>query len=700
MAAARVCSALQEFSERLRASRYRGLALLLGSPDRVYQTIADCINASRGLLVFWPGEGVDTARSLLRGWDMVYQGHIHYRLGEEHDVVVVDAYSGFRPSVLAAVGEMVVAGGLLVLTARGQWPDIKLPMVSRLFTDYLASAIARAGSVLIAEVDSDNIVKMEAPTSRAAEWLKTSKSYGLPRWVLDVALCDDQVRVVSKAVEVMEKQEACSLLVLGDRGRGKSAAVGIALAYLVWKRMIGNVVATAPSPHSIQSLFRVMAKALRRAGVRFKLVWDNNLVVMVKGGWFKIEYMEPWKPFTTPLVVVDEAAAVGPARLRRIAQRARKLIASTTIHGYEGSGRSLAHRIKSILPSPQTLEMTTPIRYPPRDPLEKLLYSSLMLDVEPEEPPATSSPSRLALLDPSHLARDPNLLRKVYGILVQAHYRNTPDDLAMLLSEYNQLIAAVLLDDKPIGVAQVFIEDGMRMLTDILSRVGVDAAKIARVVRIAVHPKLQRRGYGSRLLAYVEEQARRLYGVEVVGAVYSNPEVTRFWIANGYHVIYISPRFNRVTGEKNIAVAKPVTKDARKLVEEAACRFQKRLALTLSTVYRDLEAEVVADLAEGLVKCSSTPVSVGDEMLARLTRVLEGSEELEYAYDVALALAANALAAGHLSILSYQERLAVVAAVLQGKPITETARILGLDLEATRRILLAGLEKLYKTMYG
>ena len=217
----------------------------------------------------------------------------------------------------------------------------------------------------------------------------------------------------------------------------------------------------------------------------------------MKGGWFKVHYEPPSQQHLSALTVVDEAAALGPARLRRIAMRARKILAATTIHGYEGSGRWLAHKLNDILPSPLVVELRTPIRYPQGDPLEEWLYDTLLLNVEPPEDTDIVAPSTTSCIEVERL-EDLQLLRRMYSILVQAHYRNSPDDLQLLLDGIGKWIKVYMLvyGEKPIAVAEVSLEDKAerRVLRDILNRLlqGLEESKIARIVRIAVLEQLQK----------------------------------------------------------------------------------------------------------------------------------------------------------------------------------------------------------------
>ncbi len=377
--------ALRELVGGLKGGGFRGLAVLTGDPDAVYSVISG-VEASRPLLVYWPGVGVDTARRLLRGWDFVYVGHLPERLGEEHDLVVLDAFEGLQANTLAAAAEMVKGGGVLILAGRG-WESFSAPGSTGLFARRLRRSIEDMKvNRLVAAPSFTSLTRIERGPERW--WSGVRDARGLPGWLTRLLCCDDQAKVAREARRLVESYEAGVLLVTGDRGRGKSAAVGLALSLLIAERLVGDVVVTAPSLHSVQTLFQWLARGLRAAGVRFRAWGPGRIYEGLKGAWFRVRFLEPWRAEPAPLVVVEEAAAVGPARVRRLAGRTRNLIAVTTVHGYEGSGRYWLRVLLSQLPSPRIVELETPVRYAPRDPLEELIYRLLLLRVpDPDELP-------------------------------------------------------------------------------------------------------------------------------------------------------------------------------------------------------------------------------------------------------------------------------------------------------------------------
>ena len=97
----------------------------------------------------------------------------------------------------------------------------------------------------------------------------------LPAWLCKLIATTEQARAIQAALEVFGEPHSSSLVILGDRGRGKSAALGLALAYLIVKKKIGDVTVAAPSIYNVQNLFMHLVRGLKTARIRYK-VWGQG----------------------------------------------------------------------------------------------------------------------------------------------------------------------------------------------------------------------------------------------------------------------------------------------------------------------------------------------------------------------------------------------------------------------------------------
>jgi N-acetyltransferase 10 len=156
-------------------------------------------------------------------------------------------------------------------------------------------------------------------------------------------------------------------------------------------------------------------------------------------------YIQPGTTVYNPdLLVVDEAAALPINVLRPMIQNCKcPIIISSTIHGYEGTGRSLSLKLVEELRKGQSgrmvqdLPMEIPIRYGNSDPIEGWLNSLLCLDINENQGLANSPPSlndcKLYLVNKetlfSYNKSSEMFLKKIWSLFVTSHYKNSPNDI-------------------------------------------------------------------------------------------------------------------------------------------------------------------------------------------------------------------------------------------------------------------------------
>jgi tRNA(Met) cytidine acetyltransferase len=683
--------------EGLRSAWFRGLMLLHTA------TLPQHASTVAGLLSSVYGEVLCVAPREFRGGLEGYCGRvvspsaIAEILGTENDAVLIVTAGLLRPNLLAAAAETVRGGGCVALLVPplDRWQPGG-GMSTGHYRRYLLARLESLKSLFWADLSLDTVYAARLPAGEAVQ-AEGPEGYRarspVHRKLVEACLTREQAEALDKIVGHL-RSRGRSVLVLGDRGRGKSGLLGLAVAYIVASHMAGFIPVTAPTPYGVQSFFRVLLRALRLLGVRSWSIERHGVMVGVAGPWFHVRYHTPDRVEPGSFTVVDEAAALGPLRLRSIARRAPRLLAATTIHGYEGSGRVMARLAAELLREPRlVVELERPVRYAVNDPLERWLYETFMLrTVEPEKP-ASLSEARVRLVDRDEMVGDVELLGKLYSILVAAHYRNEPDDLALMLDAPHHRVYALFAGDTPVAVAQVAVEGPelpreARILPDILAQYSHEAGRLRgwRIVRIAVHPELQRRGLGSRLLAHVEGEAAR-EGFEWVGAIFGRPDVLGFWLKNGYHVVYISPLPNRLTGENNIAVVKAVGERSGGLVAGVALAARRRLLLALHNLYRGLPAEAVYQILRVKLEPSEPLAELDGPQLHRVKLFLNDVLDVESILDIVWLKAVNETLAGGRLPLEGEEAIALIMRALQGKTAGEIAAALEADVGRVRELL-------------
>ncbi|MCE8018351.1 tRNA(Met) cytidine acetyltransferase [Halomonas sp. MCCC 1A17488] len=532
------------------------------------------------------------------------------RLGREHDLIVFDGVSatdGLDADAFGALSGTLCAGGLLVL--------LTPPSVGAGAGRYMARLLERLSQATgIARWTPGSPPQLpELP----AEPPRREAPDGDPD-----CLTPDQAEAVRRLVGLRRRRP---LVLTADRGRGKSAALGIACARLLEasQQQIG---VTAPRPEAVAALFARL-EALRPLGRR-----EGNRFVDAQGGG--VEFLAPDELSARvergeaggagTWLLVDEAAAIPAALLGHWLEAFPRIAFATTVHGYEGSGRGFALRFRQRLerqaPDWREFHLVTPVRWAEGDPLERLVDELLLLDAEPPPPMVASALETVSWERPA-LVADEDALREIFGLLVQAHYRTTPADLQRLLDAPGLGITTLAAGGHVQAVAVCADEGGFtpelaervargerrlpgHLLAQSLaahagSREAL-AARLRRVQRIAVHPQRRREGLGRRLLEQEREAARRA-GVDLLGASFgAEPGLLAFWQALGFRTVRLGLSRETSTGEHAVMVVAPLGPAGEALAETLSARFQRLLPALLAFELADLDPQVaLALLAEG-----------------------------------------------------------------------------------------------------
>ena len=235
--------------------------------------------------------------------------------------------------------------------------------------------------------------------------LKESEVIGT---VLQNARTLDQAKALLVFLEaISEKTLRSTVALTAARGRGKSATMGMAIASAV-AMGYSNIFVTSPSPENLKTLFEFLFKTFDSLGfkehVDYELVESTNpkfSKCVVRVNVFHshrqtIQYIQPTdfqRIGQAELVVVDEAAAIPLAHVRRLFGP-HLLFLSSTVNGYEGTGRSLSLKLikqlrdqQDVTAGPSStgrvlreLTLDEPIRYRRGDPVESWLHQLLCLD--------------------------------------------------------------------------------------------------------------------------------------------------------------------------------------------------------------------------------------------------------------------------------------------------------------------------------
>ena len=577
------------------ASLNRTLQLVEGSPAQCRQRAAT--QWRKG--AFWVG---DEAPPPIRATP---PRELESHLGSETDLLVFDAHGGLDVEAFAMALGLVRGGGrfLLLIPPLSEWPSQPDREMERLAASGWPPTRPSRFIQRLVNLLQERETTLPAPP--------------LPNPFVD-GLTRDQEAALTLLERTATGHPRRPLLITADRGRGKSALLGIGAAHLL-KAGKQRILVTAPRQAATRILFEHAGRKLRGAeaipsGLRFR---ERELRFMAPDALLA-------KRPPTDLLLVDEAAGIPLPLLLELVRGYNRLVMATTVHGYEGSGRGFELRLQRELdrlrPGWRRHHLRQPVRWAAGDPLERFGFRALLLDAEPgnlEGDPPDPRTSCIQPLAPEMLLRQPQLLEQLFGLLVSAHYRTKPSDLRYLLDAPNlrlwvarqgeTLLGAVLVAEEgslPAGQRKAILEGQRRprghLLPQLLAtRCGISevlGVRCWRVVRIAVHPRLQRRGLGSRLLDHLLEEARR-EEIELVGSCFgATTELARFWLRRRFLPLRLGHRREASSGAHALVVARGTTRRGREWVRKASCRFQAAFPLQLGESFAALDPELALTL--------------------------------------------------------------------------------------------------------
>jgi tRNA(Met) cytidine acetyltransferase len=296
-------------------------------------------------------------------------------------------------------------------------------------------------------------------------------------------------------------------------------------------------------------------------------------------------------------------------------------IFSTTVHGYEGTGRGFSVRFNKILnqqkPGWKKIQMKTPIRWAENDPLEQWMFNLLCLDadlVDKKEIGVVDNANLdIVVVQREDLANDDVLLHEIFSLLVLAHYRTQPSDLQRLLDDeelsifivkHNKHVVAIALVSHEGGFAKTLSTEVYRgerrpaghLLAQTLTyHCGIEHAatlKYSRIMRIAVHPEFQEQGIGSKLLAFIIEHEKKK-GVDAIGSSFGlNLKLLKFWQAAKLNIVRIGFTREQTSGEHAAIMLRPLSDKGDIIYQQAYSRFLEQIPYWLDDILIDLPDDI------------------------------------------------------------------------------------------------------------
>ena len=349
-------------------------------------------------------------------------------LGREFRHAVFDARHGFDAAAFAALSGTLKAGSWLVLLLPVweewenqpdadslRWSDCPDPIATPHFVQHLKRVLT---------ADNDAILwRQNQPFSLAHFTPRTD-------WHPATGAPQPEQQQLLKQLMTMPPGVAA---VTAARGRGKSALAGQLIS-----RIAGRAIVTAPAKASTDVLAQF-------AGEKFRFIAPDALLAS--------DEQADW-------LVVDEAAAIPAPLLHQLVSRFPRTLLTTTVQGYEGTGRGFLLKFCARFPHLHRFELQQPIRWAQGCPLEKMVSEALVFDDEN----FTHTPQGnivISAFEQTLWQSDPETPLKVYQLLSGAHYRTSPLDLRRMMDAPGQHFLQAAGENEIAGALWLVDEGGL-----------------------------------------------------------------------------------------------------------------------------------------------------------------------------------------------------------------------------------------------
>lgn len=566
---AALLSQLLQWQQQAASLQIRLPVVWQGEPDDLLAQCRLLLQQHQAATLYWLGDNAPE-HAVQLSHRQNYQ-----LLGSECDMLVINAFSGFNADLVAASAGCVKAGGiwLLLCPPFDDWQQ-QPNTAHKSLLPYPLDANTHQGHFIpfwLNQLQQQNVLLLENQTLvKPLNWPAAPK----PFTATAPCVTADQTQAVQAILHVVSGHRRRPLVLTADRGRGKSAALGIAAAQLIDTATAAKqVVITAPSPQAAQTAlqhFQQLTEPTQHAQLQF-IPFDQLLRDKPKAD----------------LLLVDEAAAIPTPVLQQLLKQFSRIVFATTEHGYEGTGRGFQLRFMQHLseqcPKWHKLELKQPIRHQQRDPLEQLIFSGFLLKQNlalPEQ--LNTAAQQYCQYQSSDWLSQPDKLQQVFSLLSLAHYQTQVKDLAALLDNSQLRVFTLEQQGKVLACALVSIEGGINAtLTEAiyrgerrlqghllaqslafhLARPELAQLPLWRVMRIAVQPVLQRQQLGSNLLQYIAGAAKQQQLAYLGTSFAASTELIHFWQHAGYQPVRLGHSSDNASAEYSVLMLRAINGD-------------------------------------------------------------------------------------------------------------------------------------------
>jgi len=642
-------------------------------------------------------------------------------LGSEVCRLVWNGFSGLNPDALGAASGLIKGGGLLflilpdlhILSTQAdpdylrmcRHPD-ELPNFGTRFLQRMIHLIQTDSEVTLIRQENasqsshSTIAQTHKPKTTSPKIQTNPLSKPLSNLVSNsslsasVQLTTDQAKMVEGIKTVAKGHRKRPLVVLADRGRGKTSALGVAAANIIVEQSL-KVVITAPNRRACDAAFNHFQQEINARGLEstsdFEFFAPDALIE---------------NPPECHMLFVDEAASIPAPMLKQLLETFPRIVFSSTTHGYEGTGQGFnvrfRHTLDTLSPQWKSLTLHQAVRWLDGDPLERWIFEFLLLNAQIPELSSSDLINKNAQvvewLSQDTLASNTQLLKQVIALLVTAHYQTSPSDIRMILDDPKIHIGLIQTDSAVIAVVLLLHEGGIddselaqdiikgtrrpkgHLVPQALTSSTANPAFLShhsyRVMRIAVHPSVSRHGLGSKLI-----RAAALLGqknkIDYLSASFGfTPLLNDFWCKNDFQLLRIGYHKDAASGSQSAIVVRTLTTRIQQDLQLAHKQNQQHFIFGLNTVYRTLDVDtilgVLQSLALPIIKQSTSELEV-ISAFAHHHRSFEDCAQTLFIFIL------NCFSLNLTKILSNEEQQLVCLRILKGESIAHCCKPLKLS---------------------
>ncbi|RJT44567.1 tRNA(Met) cytidine acetyltransferase TmcA [Rahnella woolbedingensis] len=487
----------------------------------------------------------------------------HTLLGQDILHGVFDARDGLNAQALAAFSGTLKAGSWLILLVPewNQWPERPDADSLRWSEQPQAIPAPRFIQRFQSLLGQDRTIAVW----RQGQPFELVPLPAAPGWQVP----DGQPTPAQQQILQQLMQAKSGVWVLtAPRGRGKSTLAG--MLTLQWP---GICLVTAPAKVSASQILNQQTESAR-------FIAPDALLSLCREG---VVTDADW-------LIIDEAAAIPTPMLSELIAAFPRVLLTTTVQGYEGTGRGFLLKFCASLPQWQDLRLNVPIRWSSVDTLEPFISDLLLFDEHLPDADATGGTSEIFPIQADDWLTEPALLEDFYGLLTSAHYRTSPLDLRRLLDATGMTFSASRMKNTLTGALWLVDEGGLS--TELAQEVWAgrrrprgnlvaqslaahagspDAAVLRsrRVSRIAVHPAFRRQGIARDLLAEQKQRAQQA-GLDFLSVSFGyTSDLASLWQQAGFRLVRISTQKEASSGCYAAMAILPLSAAGQKLADIA-----------------------------------------------------------------------------------------------------------------------------------